>query len=90
MVEETPVLELMAPVALNVVCFRYAPEGASNLDELNQELLLRLQESGRAVISSTRIGGRFALRVANVNHRSTDEDMDELLRAVTEIGEELR
>lgn len=89
LVEAALELELLAPVALNVVCFRYAPQGAGDLDALNRELLLRLEESGRALISSTRIGGRFALRAANVNHRSTDADFDELLRAVLAIGEEL-
>lgn len=90
LVEASPELELMAPVPLNVVCFRYAPEGREELDGLNRELLLRLEESGRAVISSTVIGGRFALRAAHVNHRSTDEDFDELLRAVLEIGKEVK
>ena len=88
LVEAQPELELMAPVELNVVCFRYAPAGVADLDELNRELLLRLEESGRALVSSTVLGGRFALRAANVNHRSTDEDFDELVRAVVEIGKE--
>lgn len=90
LVEAAPELELMAPVELNVVCFRYAPAGCEGLDALNRELLLRLEESGRALVSSTMLGGRFALRAANVNHRSTDEDFDELVRAVLEIGKEMR
>jgi len=92
LIEECTHLELMAPVALNVVCFRYAPAriAEGRLDAVNEELLLRLQESGCAVISSTRIGGRFVLRAAHVNHRSRDEDFDELVNAVLAIGEELR
>lgn len=89
LVEASPELELMAPVSLNVVCFRYAAVDAGGLDALNQEILLRLQESGRAVISSTLIRGRFSLRAAHVNHRSTDADFDELVRAVIEIGKDL-
>lgn len=84
-------LELLAPVPLNVVCFRYR---AGTLDEsalnaLNEELLLRLQERGIAVPSSTRIAGRFALRLAHVNHRTTDADMAMVLSAVVEIGNAL-
>ncbi len=92
LIDASPDLQLMAPVALNVICFRYAPAriAAERLDDVNEELLLRLQESGRAVISSTRIGERFVLRAAHVNHRSRDEDFDELVSAVLAIGEELR
>jgi aromatic-L-amino-acid/L-tryptophan decarboxylase len=86
-----PQLELLAPVTLNVVCFRYAPAGLADeaLDRLNRECLLRVQESGVAVPSSTVIDGRFALRVAIVNHRSRREDFDALLDAVLRIGADL-
>ncbi|MFL5383175.1 MAG: pyridoxal phosphate-dependent decarboxylase family protein [Longimicrobiaceae bacterium] len=91
LVEADPSLELLAPVALNVVCFRYAPEGASEarLDALNQEILLRLQERGIATPSGTTVRGRFAIRVANVNHRSRREDFELLARSVVELGREL-
>jgi aromatic-L-amino-acid decarboxylase len=83
-----PDLELLAPVPLNVVCFRYAPAGlpAHALDALNAELLLRIQEAGIAVPSGTRIGGCYALRVANVNHRSRSADFDALVDAVLTLG----
>ncbi|MFL5537643.1 MAG: pyridoxal phosphate-dependent decarboxylase family protein [Longimicrobiaceae bacterium] len=91
LVEANPALELLAPVALNVVCFRYAPEGVPDdrLDALNQEILLRLQERGIATPSGTTVRGRFAIRVANVNHRSRREDFELLARSVVELGEEL-
>jgi aromatic-L-amino-acid/L-tryptophan decarboxylase len=65
-------LELLADVPLNVVCFRYRPGDSSekSLNALNKELLMRLQESGIAVISSTLLNGKFALRAAITNHRS--------------------
>jgi glutamate/tyrosine decarboxylase-like PLP-dependent enzyme len=86
-------LERLAPAPLNIVCFRYRP-AATALDEtaleaLNLELLLRLQERGIAVPSSTRLDGRFALRVAHVNHRTTDEDIETLAEAIVEIGREI-
>lgn len=84
-------LELLAPAPLNVVCFRYRTHAVddADLNALNEELLLRLQERGIAVPSSTRLGGRFALRLAHVNHRTTDDDMALVLSAVIEIGDEL-
>jgi glutamate/tyrosine decarboxylase-like PLP-dependent enzyme len=84
-------LELLAPAPLNIACFRYAPAGMpeAERDALNVELLLRLQERGIAVPSSTVLGGRFALRVANVNHRTRRADLDALVDAVLAIGAEL-
>ncbi len=81
-------LELMAPVALNVVCFRYVAAGLdeAGLNELNTEVLLRVQESGVAVPSSTVLQGRFAIRAALVNHRSRREDYAILVRAVVDAG----
>ncbi|HEX9984551.1 MAG TPA: aminotransferase class V-fold PLP-dependent enzyme [Thermoanaerobaculia bacterium] len=76
-IEDDPDLELVAPLALNVVCFRHRGN-----DELNREILMRLQEEGVAVPSQTLIGGRFAIRVAITNHRSRLEDFDLLLDAV--------
>jgi len=85
-IESEPSLELMAPVPLNVVCFRYHAS-----DAINQEIVLRLQESGAAVPSSTMIGGRFAIRVAITNHRSRRSDfdffIDEVLRHAGELEE---
>jgi glutamate/tyrosine decarboxylase-like PLP-dependent enzyme len=83
--------ELLAPVPLNIVCFRYRPAGLDDtrLDALNRQLLMELQERSVAVPSGTEIGGRFALRVAITNHRSRREDFDALVEAVAAIGKEL-
>lgn len=91
-VEAHPELELLAPVPLNVVCFRYAPAGVPDetLDHVNAEVLLRLQERGIAVPSSTVLRGRFAIRAANVNHRSRREDFDALVEGVAALGAEVR
>jgi aromatic-L-amino-acid/L-tryptophan decarboxylase len=87
-VEAHPNLELLAPVALNVVCFRFVAPGldGARLDAVNAEILVRLQEQGIAVLSSTSIEGRFALRAAITNHRSRQEDFDTLVLAVLRLG----
>ena len=84
-------LELMAPVPMCIVCFRFAPTGVGDeeLDHINREILMRLQEQGIAVPSSTTISGRFALRVANTNHRSRDEDFEVLATETVRLGHEL-
>ena len=90
LINADPRLELLAPVSLNVVCFRFRGGIKDDqLNRINQELLLRLQESGVAALSSTEIAGRFALRAANVNHRSRREDFEMLVREVIRIGEEI-
>jgi glutamate/tyrosine decarboxylase-like PLP-dependent enzyme len=91
LVEADPSLELLAPVALNTVCFRYAPEGVAEdrLNAINEEILVRVQERGIAVPSGTVLGGRYAIRVSNVNHRSRREDFDLLARSVVRIGREV-
>ena len=83
-----PRLELLAPVPLNVVCFRYVDErlDARALDDLNREILLRVQEQGVAIPSSTRRNGRFAIRLAITNHRSRRADFDALADAVLKLG----
>jgi aromatic-L-amino-acid/L-tryptophan decarboxylase len=83
-----PELELLAPVPLNVVCFRFKREGLDEgaLNRVNEELLLRLQESGLAVPSSTVLGGRFALRCCFVNHRTRFEDVDALVESAVRTG----
>ena len=88
LVEAEPSLELLSPVDLNIVCFRFTAPGfeGDRLDQLNQTLLIRLQESGVAVPSSTVMRGKFALRCAITNHRTRFEDFDRLVEAVLEIG----
>ena len=87
----TPQLELLAPVPLNIVNFRYLVRGLHEeaLNDLNARILVALQESGIAVPSSTVLHGRFAIRVSVTNHRSRREDFDALLAAVVRLGEEL-
>jgi glutamate/tyrosine decarboxylase-like PLP-dependent enzyme len=90
LVSTAPELELLAPVSTSVVCFRYRAEvPEAELNALNQELLDRLQESGVAVPSHTMIDGKYAIRVANTNHRSRRGDFETLVTEVELLGREL-
>jgi len=79
----TPELELLAPVALNIVCFRYRGPDA---DALNAKIVVDLQESGLVAPSTTRIGNNLAIRAAIVNHRTEQRDVDALINAVVACG----
>lgn len=83
--------ELLAPVNLNIVCFRYRRHGMSeaDLDRLNDELVIRLQESGEAVTSSTTVGSRRAIRVCIVNQRTTEDDVIRTFDALKRIAKML-
>jgi aromatic-L-amino-acid decarboxylase len=89
LVRAHPDLELLAPVDLNIVCFRFAPRDCasqSRLDALNEVLLRRLQDQGASMLSGIVIGGRFALRCAFANQRITSEDVASLAAEVTRTG----
>ena len=90
LIQSSPQLELLAPVTLNIVNFRYRANGIDGdaLNSLNARILIALQERGIAVPSSTLVNGRFAIRVAITNHRSRREDFEALVAATIEIGEE--
>jgi aromatic-L-amino-acid/L-tryptophan decarboxylase len=91
LIAAAPGLELMAPTAINIVCFRYRLEGADEAahEALNTEIMLRLQEAGTAVMTDTTIHGRHCLRAAINNHRTKREDLDLLVSEVTRLGLEL-
>lgn len=88
-VAEFDQLELLAPVTLNIVCFRYVSEFVNNLDELNRTIVVTLQAKGIAVPSTTILNGKLAIRVNITNHRTEFRDLDLLLEAALEIGNTL-
>ncbi len=91
LVVESPNLELLAPVKLNIVCFRYFIPSISDekLNEINEEILLRIQESGFAVPSSTKLNGKFSIRVSITNHRSRFRDFDDFIDRIKMIGKQV-
>jgi glutamate/tyrosine decarboxylase-like PLP-dependent enzyme len=91
LIETSPRLELAAPRPTNVVCFRYRrPElDDAALDALNRRLVIELQESGRYIVSSTVLDGRYALRVAITNHRSQMGDFTALAEDCVRFGDQL-
>ncbi len=85
-IRSEPKLELLAPVSLNIVCFRYR---APNADAVNSEIVMALHESGIAAPSTSTINGSLAIRAAIVNHRTTRADLDGLLRTALSLGDSI-
>ena len=81
----------MAPVELNIVCFRYRVEGSDEerSNHVNDEIVIRLQESGVVAPSTTRIRGRLAIRAAIVNHRTSRAEIDALVENTLALGRAL-
>ena len=91
LIEKEQDMELLAPIGLDIVCFRFNPGrmDEDTLNGLNNEILIQLQEQGICAPSYTTLQGRYCLRVAIANHRSLKDDFDVLLEAVLRIGRTL-
>jgi aromatic-L-amino-acid decarboxylase len=85
-------LELLAPVELSAVCFRYRPDGRLGLDadDLNQKILQRVVRRGKVFLSNANIRDKFSLRACFVNHRSTPDDVEQIIAEVLAVGRELQ
>jgi glutamate/tyrosine decarboxylase-like PLP-dependent enzyme len=82
-IESSPDLELLAPVQLNIVCFRYR---CADPNSINAAIAVDLHESGIAAPSTTVLDGEIAIRAAIVNHRTEACDVDAALAATIRFG----
>jgi glutamate/tyrosine decarboxylase-like PLP-dependent enzyme len=89
-VAATPELELLAPVALNIVCFRYRDPALppAALDALNAAVVADLHEAGIAAPSTTQVNGRLAIRACLCNHRTERADLETLVDGVLALARE--
>ena len=83
-----PKIERMAPTVLDILCFRYNPDGLAEdaFRALNIEIMVQMQETGFAAISDTTLHGRHSLRVAICNHRTLVSDLDQFRAEILRIG----
>jgi aromatic-L-amino-acid decarboxylase len=81
-IDAEPLLERLAPVNLNIVCFRHR----SGDNAMQAAIAADLQEAGDVVLSTTTIQGRTALRAAFVNHRTRADDVAAVVQAVLAAG----
>ena len=74
--------EVGYPPDLSVVAFRYRPSGG-DIDAFNEELIRRVQQEGRVMLSGTRIDGHFHLRCAILSFRTHLEHVDEAIEVLS-------
>jgi aromatic-L-amino-acid decarboxylase len=95
-IPQYPELEALTQ-GLSITTFRFLPldlkrsdeKTATYLDELNRELLTRVQQGGEVYLSNAVVYGKFALRACIVNFRTSMEDVEALLPIVVRYGKEL-
>ncbi|PIQ50393.1 MAG: aspartate aminotransferase family protein [Cytophagales bacterium CG12_big_fil_rev_8_21_14_0_65_40_12] len=64
-IENHPEFELLAPVPMNTVCFRFNPKTANlNLDELNEAIMNAVNKTGKLFFTQTKLNNQFSLRLA--------------------------
>jgi glutamate/tyrosine decarboxylase-like PLP-dependent enzyme len=64
LVQQDSEFELMAPVPFSTICFRYNPSGyLGDLNELNSNLMDRINKTGRIFLSHTKLNGNFVIRL---------------------------
>ena len=83
---------------LSITTFRYVPPDLrlrlgdpaveASLNKINEALLARVEQSGKAFFSNAVIGGRFALRACIVNFRTSDADIEAVPEIVAALGRE--
>jgi aromatic-L-amino-acid/L-tryptophan decarboxylase len=88
LIEDEPSLELLAPVELSAVCFRWTDADAEALNGRNEEILRRVNQRGRVWLSNASIRGAVGLRAGITNHRTTDDDVRSVVEEVLAAAEE--
>ena len=91
-VESASRYELLAPVMTSVVCFRRVPARSATgavLDDLNEEIMVRVNARNGLAMSHYRLGGSFSLRVCITHLRTKKEHVKHLWEVVNEVSEEV-
>jgi glutamate/tyrosine decarboxylase-like PLP-dependent enzyme len=85
-------VEILSPSSLGIVCFRVRPSGArwteDALEALNRGIQDAIVGEGTAMMSSTRLRGRYSLRLCILNFRSTQADVSAVVERIVALGRE--
>ena len=91
-IADSPMLELVSPASLGIVCFRVNPGGEAGaeraLHQINKKVLARVFWEERAFMSSTLLRRTFVLRMCVINHSTTWEDVRDTLETIERFGRE--
>lgn len=80
--------ELLAPVNLNTVCFRYNPAGIPNdeVNRINEELNHRLNDSGMIYLTHTKLKGNYTLRMVTAQTNVTLRHVEKAWNLIKETA----
>lgn len=87
--------ELMAPVTLSVVCFRFNPgnnsqtENLITLNEQNEKLLLLLNKSGKIYLTHTKLDGKYTLRLSIAGTHTSMANVEKAWELIQEKSAEI-
>jgi aromatic-L-amino-acid decarboxylase len=92
-VEESEGWELLAPVPLSLVCFRYrggrAAINEAELDALNEAIMNNANQTGRVYLSHTKLHDKLTLRLSIGNIRTTERHVRETWKLLNEEAERI-
>ena len=81
--------ELAAPVSMGVVCFRFVGGDESKIDQLNSEIVEKINASGRAYLTQTKLRDRTVMRIGLGNVLTTEEHLQRVWEMIRETANEL-
>jgi glutamate/tyrosine decarboxylase-like PLP-dependent enzyme len=90
LIDAEPSLELLAPVELSAVCFRWTNAEVDTLNDRNDAILRDVNQTGHVWLSNASVRGNVGLRVCITNHRTTEQDIhtivEEVLAAASRVA----
>lgn len=87
-----PDFEILAPVIINVVCFRYSPPGIDEdkLNSINEKLNHLLNDSGKLYLSHTVLNGKYTLRMVTGQTNVTFDHVEKAWSLIRKTAQELK
>lgn len=82
----------MAPMPLNLLCLRYHPKGEDDLEalnQLNQQLMEKINASGKAFLTHTKLNGAYVLRVCIGQTEVKQRHVEALWESLKQLGNTL-
>jgi len=89
-IEAHPQFELLAPVPLNTICFRFTKGAPTSLDALNEKIMHEVNATGKLFFTQTRVKDKFALRLAFGNTNLATHHVEHAWQLIQETAKQIR
>lgn len=94
LIDDAPDMELLSPVSLSVVNFRYKPKGSSieapDIDSLNEKISLAISASGEAHVPTSKVNGAISLRACFLHYENNEDDAHHLIELTRRLARDIR